>query len=91
MVDRWPRPRQYRALHQSFLPPECRGHHYARPSLDLVKEDIKPGEEIAYDYGKEYFEGIIKEIGCKCAKCCVNAASDARLQPLVETDRSSKA
>ena len=33
------------------------------------KKTIQPGEEIAYDYGKEYFEGIIKDIGCKCAKC----------------------
>jgi len=30
---------------------------------------IKPGEEITYDYGKEYFEGIIEPIGCKCEKC----------------------
>ena len=31
--------------------------------------NIKPGEEITYDYGKEYFEGIIKPIGCRCANC----------------------
>ena len=30
---------------------------------------IKPGEEIAYDYGKEYFEGIIEPMGCRCEKC----------------------
>ena len=30
---------------------------------------IKPGEEITYDYGKEYFEGIIEPIGCRCSKC----------------------
>ena len=30
---------------------------------------IEPGEEIVYNYGKEYFDGIIKEIGCKCTKC----------------------
>ena len=30
---------------------------------------IQPGQEIVYDYGKEYFDGIIKDIGCKCAKC----------------------
>ena len=30
---------------------------------------IKPGEEITYDYGKEYFEGIIEPAGCECAKC----------------------
>ena len=30
---------------------------------------IKPGEEITYDYGREYFEGIIEPMGCKCDKC----------------------
>ena len=33
------------------------------------RKAIQPGEEIVYDYGKEYFEGIIQDIGCKCAKC----------------------
>ena len=33
------------------------------------ERDIESGEEITYDYGKEYFEGIIKHIGCKCPKC----------------------
>jgi len=33
------------------------------------KKTIQPGEEIAYHYGKEYFDGIIKDLGCKCAKC----------------------
>ena len=32
-------------------------------------KNIKPGEEITYDYGKEYFEGIIEPIGCKCKRC----------------------
>jgi SET domain-containing protein len=31
--------------------------------------NIKEGEEITYDYGEEYFEDIIKPIGCKCVKC----------------------
>ena len=35
------------------------------------RKNIKPGEEITYDYGKEYFEGIIEPIGCKCEKCDV--------------------
>lgn len=30
---------------------------------------IKPGEEITYDYGPEYFEGVIEPIGCKCERC----------------------
>ena len=33
---------------------------------------IKTGEEITYDYGKEYFEGIIEPIGCKCERCGQN-------------------
>src|SRR2546421_9681547 len=35
----------------------------------LSRRAIKPGEEITYDYGKDYFDGIIKEIGCKCPGC----------------------
>jgi SET domain-containing protein len=37
-------------------------HIYAR-------RRIEPGEEIAYDYGKEYFDLILAEIGCKCDAC----------------------
>jgi|SRR2546421_8363812 len=33
------------------------------------KRNIQAGEEITYNYGKEYFEGIIKDLGCKCPKC----------------------
>jgi len=33
------------------------------------RKTIQPGEAIVSDYGNEYFEGIIKDIGCKCAKC----------------------
>lgn len=54
-------------------------NHSCRPNAEAIitrgrvwiwsRRTIKPGEEICYDYGKEYFDGIIKEIGCKCAKC----------------------
>jgi uncharacterized protein len=30
---------------------------------------IMPGDEITYDYGKEYVELFFKD-GCRCAKCC---------------------
>ncbi|MCA1628889.1 MAG: SET domain-containing protein [Acidobacteria bacterium] len=33
------------------------------------KRVIKPGEEITYDYGKEYFDVHLKPVGCKCKKC----------------------
>jgi hypothetical protein len=30
---------------------------------------IEPGQEITYDYGSDYFDLIIKPMGCKCDKC----------------------
>jgi SET domain-containing protein len=37
--------------------------------LIMAIKDIKPGDELTYDYGKEYFDEFIKPIGCKCVKC----------------------
>lgn len=58
-------------------------NHSCRPNAEAIiskgrvwiwsRKNIKPGEEITYDYGKEYFEGIIQEMGCKCEKCSVAA------------------
>lgn len=33
------------------------------------KRNIKSGEEICYDYGKEYWNDHIKPHGCRCIKC----------------------
>ncbi|MDQ8732865.1 SET domain-containing protein [Bradyrhizobium sp. LHD-71] len=30
---------------------------------------IQPGDEITYDYGKDYFDSYLKPIGCKCVSC----------------------
>ncbi len=34
-----------------------------------AKRKIVPGEEITYDYGKEFFNTYIKPKGCRCVKC----------------------
>jgi SET domain-containing protein len=54
-------------------------NHSCRPNAEAIisrgrvwiwsKRLIRPGEEICYDYGKEYFDGIIRKIGCKCRQC----------------------
>ncbi len=31
--------------------------------------DIQAGEELGYDYGKEYVDAFIKPHGCKCLQC----------------------
>jgi SET domain-containing protein len=54
-------------------------NHSCRPNAEAIiskgriwiwsRRNIKAGEEITYDYGREYFEGIIQDVGCKCDKC----------------------
>ncbi len=47
------------------------------PKSDLVAgkivlraiKNIPAGEEITYDYGREYFDLFLKAKGCKCTKC----------------------
>jgi uncharacterized protein len=54
-------------------------NHSCRPNAesDVVKgkiflraiKTIQPGDEITYDYGREYFNMFIKPHGCRCVKC----------------------
>ena len=37
--------------------------------LIRAKRKIEPGEEITYNYGKNYFDAFIKPYGCRCARC----------------------
>jgi SET domain-containing protein len=39
--------------------------------LIFSKRKIKKGEELSYDYGKEYWNEHIKPIGCKCSACLI--------------------
>ncbi len=39
---------------------------------------IKAGEELTYDYGKEYFNKHIKPFGCKCPKCMARGERQVR-------------
>ena len=54
-------------------------NHSCRPNCEIEiekgkvfvysKKNIKEGEELSYDYGKEYFDEYIKPYGCRCEKC----------------------
>lgn len=62
-------------------------NHSCRPSCEIeikkgrvfvfAKRAIKPGEELFYDYGKEYWDEYIKPKGCRCEKCVEKAAAKA--------------
>src|SRR5262249_62155559 len=36
---------------------------------------ISPGEEITYNYGKEYYDYFLRNGGCRCARCPIRAAA----------------
>ena len=40
-----------------------------RKILITAIKTIHPGDEITYNYGRDYFNAFIKERGCRCAAC----------------------
>ncbi len=60
-------------------------NHSCKPNAEAVldedalrvriyaKKKILPGEEITYDYGKEYWDTHIKPFGCRCLACKANS------------------
>lgn len=38
----------------------------ARRVFIRARRNIKDGEELGYDYGKEYWDAYIKPLGCRC-------------------------
>jgi uncharacterized protein len=40
-----------------------------RKILITAIKTIHPGDEITYNYGRDYFNAFIKQRGCKCAAC----------------------
>lgn len=49
--------------------PNCEPEIKGKKILIYAKRNIKPGEELNYDYGKEYFDEYIKPNGCRCTHC----------------------
>lgn len=57
-----------RYINHSCLP-NCEIEIIRGNILVFAKRAIKAGEELTYDYDKEYFDQYIKPYGCKCMKC----------------------
>ena len=62
-------------------------NHSCRPNAEpeiyknrvyiFAKRKIRAGEELAYNYGKDYFDNYIKPHGCRCLKCASARAKAA--------------
>jgi SET domain-containing protein len=67
-IDGSPRWNKARYINHS-----CKGNSHSDIIDNRVfikaKKNIKPGDEITYDYGKEYFDEFIKPYGCLCRSC----------------------
>ncbi|MFQ5541001.1 MAG: SET domain-containing protein [Candidatus Paceibacteria bacterium] len=49
--------------------PNCEAEMDGKRIFIYSKRNIKAGDELTYDYGKEYFNDHIKPYGCRCPKC----------------------
>ena len=49
--------------------PNAESHHLNGKIILRAIKGIKPGDEITYDYGRDYFKNVITPSGCKCDKC----------------------
>jgi hypothetical protein len=41
----------------------------------VALRSVAPGDEITYDYGREYFDFFFKKGGCRCTACRTKAAA----------------
>ncbi|MEX1112414.1 MAG: SET domain-containing protein [Candidatus Andersenbacteria bacterium] len=47
--------------------PNCEPEIDGKRIYIYAKKKIQPGEELTYNYGKEYFNDYIKPYGCRCS------------------------
>src|SRR5262249_522050 len=67
-IDRSNPRNRARYIHHSFPP---NGEPYFVKHMIKIRaiKNIKPGDEITYHYGRDYFDSFIKAMGCKCRAC----------------------
>jgi len=86
--ERWTIDGSSRRNRARYINHSCRPNAEAYFVKHVIKiraiRNIKPGDEITYHYGRNYFTAFIKDIGCKCAAC---AAKTAKIRQRRSTSR----
>jgi SET domain-containing protein len=67
VLDGTPRSNRARYINHSCVPNCAPTVHKGRVYIHALR-DIQPGEELAYNYGEEYFDAYLKD-RCLCPKC----------------------
>ena len=67
-IDGWQKSNIARYINHSCRP-NCEVEIWRGRIYVMAKRAIKPGEELFYDYGPEYFDAHIRPKGCVCSKC----------------------
>ncbi len=52
--------------------------------------NIKPGEELVYDYGIDYLKNVIGRSNCKCSRCRRRRAKRAREARALKKRRAAR-
>ena len=68
VIDGTPRYNKARYINHACKP-NCEANIVRGKIYIYAKRNIKSGEEISIDYGKEYVDEFIKPYGCKCITC----------------------
>jgi SET domain-containing protein len=88
-IDGSPRWNVARYINHSCRP-NARPVHRKGGIVIVALRRIEPGEEITYDYGREYRNYFLDNGGCRCAACREKAARRRRKQRVRDRRRVSK-
>jgi SET domain-containing protein len=65
--------------------PNCESCQTGTRIFIVATHRIRPGEQLTYDYGSEYFDEFIKPYGCRCRTCARYQHERTRRSPLKGT------
>lgn len=75
-------------------------NHSCRPNAEAdvvrgriiirARKGIKPGNEITFNYGKDYFDIFLKPKGCRCEKCTEPRTKSSAASSRTATKRSAR-
>jgi uncharacterized protein len=76
--ERWTIDGASRSNRARYINHSCRPNAEVYIAKHVIKiraiKSIKPGDEITYNYGRNYFDAYIKPVGCKCLACAKKRA-----------------